>query len=132
MGTLYSTILEVPGDAKGQDAERLADALVYLRHSAFCGKPVRAVVGTWDDSVKLPHFGYDYRCNGGCYHDRPADGVMRHFGFSIVLDGEPDTSIFGTYALPGEAEIAIVGATLHDLASTERERLGQRAEKPRR
>jgi hypothetical protein len=124
MGTLYSTILEVPGDAEGRDAERLADAIVYLRHSAFGGRPVRAVVGKGDDSVNVPHFAYGYRCNDGCEHERPAAGVMRHFGFSIVLDGEPDTGIFGTYALPPtQAEIAIVGATLHDLASTERKRL---------
>ena len=115
--TLFG-ILEIAGHYRGKDARRKITALQCLRTATINGHDILTVIDTEQgvEPTTVDHYGYDYRCEGGCNHEPLPWGVKRYFGIHLVVSGDWDMLTYPLlYWVNPNAQIAVVGKALpHD------------------
>jgi hypothetical protein len=105
----YNAILEIKGDYRGRDGQRLLDVLNHLRKSTIEGKQIE-IIHHYDPSepCRVSHFRYSYLCKDVCPHELEPYGVNRYFGINLFVDGE--LSDIGMILKPtSDSELTICG-----------------------
>ena len=110
MITELHTVLEIALSHHGEALERFNKTIKTLREGSIKGHNVLVVSEKNMETVVIPGFGHNYRCQAGnCLCDVQTYGVIRYFGVYVWVDGSPDISIFDTYKLGDYARIEICG-----------------------
>ena len=123
MARLVHVILEIATPHNGTSGRRFLYALDDLRHSRFAGCPVLGVVVQQvvvaREPTHVPDFGHNGKCQ--CKNPEP-DGVDRHFGVSIVLDGNPTIETPAAYWLrSGVSRVELCSLTQPETELQDRE-----------
>ena len=107
--TEVSCILEVVATGNDhKDINRFLRVIDELRRSTIDGAKISGVVVDQDERpITVPDFAHNYACK--CENKQPK-GILRYFGLTLFVDGEPTTDIFGRYWITrNESQLDVCG-----------------------
>jgi hypothetical protein len=104
--TELGCILEIAGHYQRKDHPRYMKALRDLKTAIVADCPVAHVIQTnqGEEPTRVPDFGHNYLCQ--CKNPEPY-GVVRYFGITLIVTGDPGLNAFGVYQINPDARLTV-------------------------